>query len=124
MKTSTKIRMLVGLLAATSLASAQAPKKTQSTGTQAPLAAKETALPRFEPAPIQLHVTGLTKDNQGTVKDALTALGGQRYVCSTCKHEQATPGVCRSCKIELRGEPRHVLSAATVLYRAKMPPPP
>jgi hypothetical protein len=110
------MHLLVGLLAATSLASAQEPKKAQAAGgTQAPVAAKEAALPRFEPDPILLHVTGLTKDNQSAVKDALTAMSGQRYVCTACKHEQATPGPCPACKTDLHGEPYHLLSAATVL---------
>jgi len=115
MKNRTKIHVLVALLATTSLASAQEPKKAAAGGPQTPVAAKEAALPRFEPDPILLHVTGLTKDNQSAVKDALIAMSGQRYVCTACKHEQATPGTCPTCKTDLHGEPYHLLTSATVL---------
>mgnify|MGYP001344730792 CR=1 FL=1 len=112
MKARTRVQIIAGMLAMTSLATAQEPAK--HTATSAPQTVKEAAAPKAEQNQVVLHVTGLTKDNQTAVKDALTGLGGQRYVCATCKHEQSTPGPCPSCKTPLKSEQQHVIAGATV----------
>lgn len=112
MKTRTRIQILAGMLAMTPLASAQAPAKHPTTGAAQTLPV--ASAPAAESHQILLHVTGLTKDNEAAVKESLTGLGGQRYVCATCKHAQGTPGPCPTCKTALKSEQQHVISGATV----------
>ena len=108
MKSRNRIHLLLALLATTSAASAQDAKKAAAPATL-PAAAPSHAATAADAAPaalmetISLHVTGLTKENLGKVREALTSLGAQRYVCSVCKHEQATPGKCPLCQKELQG---------------------
>ena len=57
------------------------------------LAGKEVVVASAEPGvPLHLMVSGLTKDNLAKVKDSLTALSLQTFVCKSCKVEQASAG--------------------------------
>jgi len=125
MRPRNRIHALLALLAAASLPAAQDAKKTPaptsgSGHTPAPVkeaGAKVEKTDKVEKADSQaivLYVTGLTKDNQTQVKDALTAMSTQRYVCDACKHSQAEAGKCPMCKADLKSEKHPILSNVTV----------
>jgi hypothetical protein len=91
-----------------SLLSAQDPKKTPEPQGQP----KEAALRPDAPVLLKFTVTGLTQDNLGKIKEGLTALTTQIYVCSACQVDQITAGKCPKCSGELKAEKRPVIQSA------------
>ena len=64
---------------------------------------KNAAASKLEPGvPLEFSVSGLTQANADKVKQGLTAMRAQVYVCEGCKHEQATAGKCSPCKLDLK----------------------
>ena len=101
MKHSRWMGTLLVFTAATSFVYAQQAKPA-STPAAPPASTRPTNDPAVEK--IMLHVTGLTKDNQTAVRDALNGLGREMYVCPTCKHEETAAGKCPTCKVELQSK--------------------
>ena len=64
---------------------------------------------------LKFAVTGLTQDNVSKVKDSLTALSFQTYVCGGCKYEQSKAGRCEPCKMDLTAEKKPLFAGATPL---------
>ena len=64
---------------------------------------------------LKFAVTGLTQDNVSKVKDSLTALSFQTYVCPSCKYEKSTAGKCEPCKMDLVAEKKPLFAGATPL---------
>lgn len=99
MTTRIALSTLLAVALTGSLISAQTDKKGQDTHGQV----KEAAAAKVEPGiPIRFSVTGLTKDNVDKVKQSLTSMEGQTFVCDGCKHEQATAGRCSPCNLDLK----------------------
>lgn len=87
--------LLTGALAA---AQTEVKKAQQSHGE-----VKDVAESTREPGvPLEFTVSGLTKINVDKVKQSLTAMQAQVYVCDGCKHEQVTAGKCSPCNIEMK----------------------
>lgn len=87
----------LALLLTGSLTTVQAAQKAQAPHSQV----KEATTSKPEVAvPLEFGVTGLTQDNREKVRESLTALRTQVYVCAGCKHEQAMAGTCAACKLE------------------------
>jgi len=63
-------------------------------------------------APLTFSVEGLTKDNIERVARSLTSLTENVYVCAQCMHEEARPGRCIPCNVDLEAKKRPILSAA------------
>ena len=51
--------------------------------------------------PLDFRVIGLTEENSDEVRQNLTGMTTQVYVCGTCKHEERVSGRCRPCNLEL-----------------------
>jgi len=115
MKLDRKTMVLLAVAAAATQVSAQASGKPATPAASGAYAAPAPAAPKVEPSQILLHVTGLTKDNQGAVKESLNGLGPQMYVCPTCKHEQTAPGKCTTCKVDLQAQKRHEFSNVALM---------
>ena len=64
---------------------------------------------------LQFGVTGLTKDNEGKVKEALGALTASRYVCEACKVDEAKAGKCPKCSAELAMKRKPVLQESSAM---------
>jgi len=65
--------------------------------------AKNAAASKLEPGvPVEFSVSGLTKSNVDKVKQSLTAMQVQVYVCDGCKHEQVTAGKCSPCNLDMK----------------------
>lgn len=62
--------------------------------------------------PLLFSVAGLTKDNLEQVTQSLTSLTEKVYVCSGCKHVEATAGKCTPCDMELTAKKEPILSEA------------
>lgn len=103
MKLDRRMTASLALGALTSVLCAQEPAKSPAPTTN-PAHAAIAAAVKAEPAQILLHVSGLTKDNQAAIKEALGGIGAQVYVCPTCKHEQAAQGKCTTCKVDLQAQ--------------------
>jgi hypothetical protein len=64
---------------------------------------KNAAVCTLEPgAPLEFSVSGLTKSNVDKVKQSLTAMLAQVYLCDGCKHEQVTAGRCSPCNLDMK----------------------
>lgn len=64
---------------------------------------KNAAASKLEPGvALDFSVSGLTKSNVDKVKQSLTAMQTQVYVCSGCKHEQVTAGRCSPCNLDMK----------------------
>jgi hypothetical protein len=104
-------RFLLAIVAVGSVTAAQESKKvpinpqekTATAVAQQPQSGAKTEL--------RLTVTGLTKDNAAKVKDSLTALSFQSYVCP-CKYEQSTAGKCPKCNTDLSPQKRPLFVGA------------
>ena len=66
--------------------------------------------------PLDFSVSGLTKDNVDKVKQSLTSMETQVYVCNGCKHEQAAAGKCSPCNLDMKAtkEPLFFEAVASV----------
>jgi hypothetical protein len=64
-------------------------------------------------APLVFGVEGLTKDNLEKVTRSLTSLTDDVYICSGCKHVQATAGKCTACDVVLEAKKEPILFEAT-----------
>ena len=74
---------------------------------------QHAAVPKVEPGlPLEFGVTGLTQDNLEQVRQSLTSLTSQVYVCTGCKHEQAKAGNCTACKLDLEAKREPMLLEA------------
>ncbi len=100
-------RTLLAVVAAGSVLTAQEAKKTQQPAPGEAAAVK--AAPIVE---LRFTVTGLTKENLSKVKESLTTLSFQTYLCGGCKYEQSTAGKCTKCNMDLKAERKPLLSAA------------
>jgi hypothetical protein len=100
-----KIFSLITLLAAGAVA-AQEPKKTQEPVKPAEaVSAKGAAMTE-----VRFSVTGLTKENVAKVKESLSTLSFQTYVCTGCKYEQSTAGKCTGCQMDLKAEKKPLIA--------------
>jgi len=100
-------RTLLALVAAGSVLAAQAKPAQEPTKPKEAVAVK--AAPVTE---LRFSVTGLTKDNLSKVKESLTTLSFQTYVCDTCKYEQSTAGKCTKCNMDLKAEKKPLFAGA------------
>jgi len=62
--------------------------------------------------PLMFSVEGLTKNNIEKVTRSLTSLTESVYVCSSCKHVEATAGKCIPCDVELKAKKEPILFEA------------
>jgi len=110
-------RTLIALLAAGSLATAQAdPHKPAPQEKPAkPAAAQEAGAKTDAPMMLQFGVMGLTKDNESKVKESLTALTAQRYVCEPCKVDKAMAGKCPKCSGDLAMKKKPVIQSSQAM---------
>lgn len=91
-------------------------KKAQDTHAQA----KEAAASKIEPGtPLEFSATGLTKENVDKVKQSLTAMQTQLYMCDGCKHEQATAGKCPPCDLDLKATKQPLFIEAVLSFETK-----
>ena len=67
--------------------------------------------------PLTFSVEGLTKENIEKVTRSLTSLTENVYVCSGCKHMQATAGTCIPCDVELKAKKEPILSEALPSFK-------
>ena len=74
---------------------------------------KEAAVKTEQSTQLAFNVNGLTKDNLSKVKESLTALSSQTYVCEPCHVEQAMAGKCPACKADLASKKRPVFQTVT-----------
>lgn len=64
---------------------------------------KNASASKLEPGVrLEFSVSGLTKGNVDKVKQSLTAMRAQVYVCDGCKHEQDTAGKCSPCDLDMK----------------------
>lgn len=108
MHTKTALSTTFALLLMGSLTQAQTDvKKPQDAHAQ------NAAASKVEPAvALQFRVSGLTKDNLDTVKQSLMSMESQVYSCEGCKLQQAAPGRCSACDVDLKGTKKPVLVEA------------
>ena len=88
-------RVLVALTAIGSIHQAQVPTKQPTKAAEASLTAEPDLSWRFA-------VAGLTKDNAGAIKTALSAIMATAYVCDPCAVEQPKAGTCSKCSAQLQ----------------------
>jgi hypothetical protein len=96
-------RFLLAIVAVGSVQAAHQDAKKVPTNPQEKTATAVAQQPAAKPGAkteLRLTVTGLTEDNVTKVKDSLTALSFQSYVCG-CKYEQSTAGKCPKCNTDL-----------------------
>lgn len=67
--------------------------------------------------PLMFGVEGLTKDNVEKVTRSLTSLTQRVYVCSGCKHVEATAGKCIPCDVELEAKKEPILFEAVPSFK-------
>ncbi len=108
MKVTKPTIALLGLLAAGTVVTAQQAKPAQDPA-GAPTAATAA---KVVPGPeLRFTVSGLTQENASKVKESLTTLSFQSYVCEACKYEQSTAGKCTPCNTELKAVKKPLLAA-------------
>ncbi len=108
MRSSTLTRLALAFVATGAVLSAQEEKKDPHAGVT-----KQASATVPGKTELRFNVTGLTKDNVTKVKDSLTALSFQTYICPGCKYEQSTAGKCAPCNSDLKAEKKPLLSGAT-----------
>ena len=125
--------LAASLLSLPSFAAAQAAPSGTPAKTTAPKAAPAAVKPRAQeaapkpaavvpvkarsmggPQPLQLAVSGLTKEKSAQVTTALAGLSQTFYQCPGCKHEQAEAGHCASCNKDLVAEHAPILHEVAV----------
>lgn len=110
MNSRIQLRVPLVLLLFGSLAGAQsAPVK----GPEMPAAGKASAAAYEPTVSLTFHVTGLTQDNLGKVREGLNALTYSTYACDHCHTQRAEAGKCAQCGAELKAEKRPLFTSVT-----------
>jgi hypothetical protein len=109
MKLTTLASCSLGLLVATTTSLAQGETKKA----QEPTTPKEAAVKTEPGTQLNFNVSGLTKDNITKVKESLTTITSQTYVCEPCHVEQAMAGKCPACQADLASKKRPVFQTVT-----------
>lgn len=115
MKLDRTSRTLLALMVVASLPAAQTDPKKPTSPQAGPGAVKEASHKADATLLLQFGVTGLTKDNESKVKEALGALTASRYVCETCKVDKAAAGKCPKCSGDLAMKKKPVLQGSSAL---------